>query len=483
MTRPITLLLLLLATPAAGFEPQNLAGHPVTVQMNVAIEGNARVPANPLVEDSKVATMPIVADVQLQYEERSVYPNGAAEGAAPVVQRHFEKAVSENRVNRSRQTITLRPEAVSMIAHRRTLPETTHVPAVALLRGELELVEMPIASVDLDLLIDRHLKPGGSKMAVDNATAAAVFNLSSIDRNDLQIRCTESTDGKTKYELTGDLTGHVDGVGTSIRVVGKLTATDAAGCITWAAIAIHETRNAGVAEPGYDAKLTIRCTRTPTDQPRRLAAKVSPPILQPPAAKDLLVQFNSDHLGISAMADRRWRVMRDVPGEVMLRMVDADQSIAQCRIVPLPALAPDASFAISDLKNDVRKQLGDQFGTFTEESSGTTAMGLASHRVGAAGSVSGVPIAWTVMHLADPSGRRVAVTWTMAADRVEQLAGTDVQMVQTMTLGESNRPADELAKFVPADATKNPASRLESWTSASQEVAEIASASDKSPTR
>ena len=165
--------------------------------MNIEIEGNARVPANPLIDDSKVATLPIAADVELQYEERSLYPGGSGGiGPAPAVQRYFEKASSENRVNRSRQTLTLRPAAVSMVSHRRTLPETTFVPGQPLHRDELELVAMPIASVDLDLLVSDALKAGGPETAVDDQAAASVLNLSSIDRNDLKISCVAVSGGK-----------------------------------------------------------------------------------------------------------------------------------------------------------------------------------------------------------------------------------------------------------------------------------------------
>ena len=218
-----------------------------------------------------------------------------------------------------------------------------------------------------------------------------------------------------------------------------------------------------------------------------MAKRIAPDALQSPADNDLLVEFASDGVGVSAMADRRWRVMRDVAGELMLRMVDADQSIAQCRIMPLTPLPTGSSLSLPEFKNNVRQQIGDQFGGFVEQSADTTATGLQTLRIVAAGNVSGVPIRWIMMHVADDEGRRVSVTWTMAADRAEQLAGTDVQLVQTMTLRDrevtATGDAGELAKFVPAESTKDAAGRLESWTAASQEVAEIASASDQTPKR
>src|SRR5690606_16017906 len=123
----------------------------------------------------------------------------------------------------------------------------------------------------------------------------------------------------------------VEGVPTKIRVVGKITFDRKEGVTTWLALAVHETREIGIAVPGFDVAATIKMVRQPLKKTIAMPAK--PFAVDVTAAIDpaaLLIELQSNQVGISTRMDRRWRMISDVRGLSMMRMIENDRSIAQC---------------------------------------------------------------------------------------------------------------------------------------------------------
>jgi hypothetical protein len=267
-------------------------------------------------------------------------------------------------------------------------------------------------------------------------------------------------------------------VPTIVRTIGKLTFDRLAGTCTWLAMAVHETREISKAEPGFDVAATIKMIRKPLRSPIALAS--DPPALDitgPIPSHRLYVDLRSRHVGVSALMDRQWRIMNDVPGAAMMRMIDHDRSIAQCDFRVLPSLEPGKQWTLEAFQADVKQTLGEQLTDLLEADQRVSESGLRVLRVTAKGAVQGVPIQWVMLHFSDDSGHRVLATFTMEGQHVAAFAGSDVQLASSLSFIQSPRPSEEELTLTPA-ADKSDASRVARRNPGEDSANQVQSASD-----
>ncbi|MBB3205332.1 hypothetical protein FHS27_001132 [Rhodopirellula rubra] len=406
------------------------------VRMQMEVKGNVTLVEDPLLPDGKKKLLPVTADLNLDYEERFLRPAGATpESEVVAVERHIHDAVEKSRLSRTAQTTELRGTVTDVIARREQLPETIYSNDEYLTHKEIDLLRTPISSVAIDRLVPQQMMRPGEKVAITKNDLASFFNLSGVASSDVEIELVSADSSQAKLQMRGKIEGSVSGVPTRLQIVGKLTLDRRAGAVAWAAVAIHETREIGKAEPGFDITATVRMVRKPLAKVQTLPAKPAEIVFdEPPPTDRLLVAVASRHVGLEGLMDRRWRMMQDVPGDAVLRMIENDQAIAQLNLRPLPRLPEGQQWTLAAFENDVRKTLGKRFGELIESHEGMTDGGLRLLRVVAGGRVKGVPIQWIMMHISDNERRRVLATWTMDGDSVPRLAGSDIQLAASLRL-------------------------------------------------
>ncbi|TWU10488.1 hypothetical protein [Allorhodopirellula heiligendammensis] len=433
------------------------------VRMEIDVKGNVNLVADPLVRNGKRRMLPLEANLTLDFEERFLRPSGATAASAIIAaERRFHEAVGTGRLSKSDQQIELRESVREVIARREQLPETIYSHQEYLTHEEVDLLRTPIASAAIDALVPEQLMRTGEKASIAAADLASFFNLSSVATSDVEIELVSADAAEAKLQLRGKIDGSVSGVPTLLRVVGKMTLDRGAGAVTWAAIAIHETREIGNAEPGFDVTATIRMVRKPLSNPQSLSSKPAKIAFDEPPPQDrLLVAMSSKHVGVQGLMDRRWRVMKDLPGEAILRMIENDRSIAQLNMRPLARLPAGEQLTLEAFESDVQKTLGDRFGELIESQEGVTDGGLRMLRVVVGGQVEGVPIQWIMMHFSDDNRHRVLATWTMDGQSVPQLAGSDTQLAASLQLtgdskdtGESDSPGVKNSKNLELSAAQ-----------------------------
>lgn len=415
------------------------------VRITMEVEGNVNVPKNPLVSRTSAIRIPIKSGATFDYEERYARRGGEV----PSLHRFYHQAQSDSRVNRGQSTIKLRPSVQETVIHRNALPEVIHATDDYFQREELDLLRIPASSAAVDAMLPTEAVKVGSTYQPSRQRIASLMNLSSVEASDVTAEVVAITDEDVKIQFRGKVDGSVDGVPTIIRTIGKLTFDRAAHTCTWLAMAIHETREIGIAEPGFDVAATIKMVRKPLEATMALPPKPRSIPAEAPADR-LYVDLRSDELGISALMDRRWRVMSDLAGSAMMRMIDNDRSIAQCDFRSLVALEPGSEMSLEGLQNEVRQTLGEQLTELVEADQRQMGEGIRVLRVTANGAVQGVPIHWIMLHFSDASGRRVLATFTMEGDRRQAFGGSDAQLASSFRFlpqtgqassGESSPPA------------------------------------------
>ncbi len=403
------------------------------VRIEMDVEGNVNVAENPLVSRKSAQKLPIKSDAVFDYEERYRHLENQGVSAVTTVERYYHEARSESRVNRALQHSDLRDSVRTTIVRRDNLPEVIYAVDDYFHRDELELLRVPASSVATDQLIPTQSVTEGSTYEIAADALRSVLNLTSIEASDVTAEVVSIGEKNAKIQFRGKVDGSVEGVPTVIRTIGKLTFDRILGTCTWLAMAVHETREIGIAEPGFDVAATIKMVRRPLE--KTIALPPRPPeinLLASVPADRLYIDLTSEQLGVGVLMNRHWRLMSDLPGAAMMRMVEDDRSIAQCDFRSLPSLEPGTQWTLEAFQADIRRTLGEQLTELIEADQRLGESGLRVLRVVAQGVVQGVPIQWIVLHFSDDSGRRVLATFTMEGDRAETFAGADVQLASTL---------------------------------------------------
>ncbi len=427
------------------------------VRMEMDLEGNVNLPTNPLISRKTETKLPVKSEAVFDYEERLLRPEGAKPTSdATASERYYHEAESTNAVDRNSQKESLRDSVRHTIVRRDVTPESIYAVNDYMTQQESELLRVPASSITLDRILPSTAVVTGQKYEVDRQALVSLLNLASIEESDVLGEIAEITAEFAKIQLRGKVSGSTEGVPTVVRIVGKLTFDRKLATCTWLAMAIHETREIGKAEPGFDIAATIKMVRQPLERTIMLPAKSAPIAMNEPIPQDrLFTELTGNELGFTTLMDRRWRMMSDVPGSAMMRMIDNDRSIAQCDMRPLATLKAGSQWTMEAFQADVRRTLDKQLKQLLEAEERLSDSGLRVLRVTAAGAVEGVPIQWVMMHFSDDSGRRMLATFTMDGDSAVTFAGSDVQLANSLRFIEPSRTADNETAQV-GDETDHP---------------------------
>ena len=430
------------------------------VRIEMSVKGNVNVPADPLVSQKSEVTLPIQSDAVFDYEERYRRPQGAdPRSIVTAIERYYHEAHSTSRVNRTDSKIELRESVKQTQVRRDSLPETVYSVEDYFTDEEIQLLRVPVSSVSIDELLPSSAVSVGASFKPETDALASVLNLSLIQTNEVKAIVTAIDDDTIKFQLNGKVLGDVEGVPTSIELVGKLNFDRSGGYCNWLAIAVHEMRDIGKAEPGFDVSATIKMVRQPLPKTVALPAKPAKMAITTAIPEDrLYVDLRSERVGVSVVMDRRWRMMSDVAGSCVMRMIDNDRSIAQCNLKPLAGLTAGKQWTLDAFQADVRQTVGEDLTQLIEADQRVSASGLRVLRVVAHGAVQGVPIQWVMLHFSDDSGRRVLATFTMSGDMINSFAGADIQLADSLRLlGAENTEQEGAAEEVAAANRRNPA--------------------------
>ncbi|WP_442510167.1 hypothetical protein SH528x_001774 [Novipirellula sp. SH528] len=415
------------------------------VRMELDVEGNVNVPANSLVSRKKAMVVPLKSEAVFDYEERYRLPNDAkADSFVTATERFYHEAQSINELNGLKRHSKLRNDVAHAISRRDTLPEVLYSTTDSLTNDELGLLRVPVSSVAVDGLLPSDAVVVGDQYIVDTESMRYLLNLTSIEQSEVKAEIATVTASEARIQIRGNVDGSVEGVPTKIRVVGKLTFDRKANVTTWFAMAIHETREIGIAEPGFDVAATIKMVRQPLSKTIKLPAKpIEMDVTAAIAPTHLLVELQSDQVGISTRMDRRWRMMSDARGLAMMRMIENDRSIAQCDFRRLSKLEEGKQWTMETLQQDIKKTLGEQLVQLELANETVSGEGLRVMTVIARGAVQEVPIRWIIQHFSDDSGQRALATFTMEGDSFDAFGDSHVQLSETLRFRDPSVAAEE----------------------------------------
>jgi len=420
----------------AATKPDDLTR--VAVKMEVG--GDLTVPGE---GQPKPLKMSVVA--AMKYDERLLE---SITGHARAV-RHYTEAQAVIKIENGGVTPVLSDE------HRLIAVDWTgdacnlYSPRGALSRDELELVDLPAPSLLLDGLLPTEAVVQDATWKQPDGFWATFLRLDAIGSNEVTSKLVELTAGKEAIvELTGNLTGAVEGVATEIEIKGRYRFDLTSHRIATFGVAIKEKRSIGHVGPGMDVVARVEMTLEPLAESPQLSDEALAGLPLDPESAGQALAYQPQTQAYRFFNDRRWHIIDESPELTTLRYVDRGELVAQCNVAPGAKAPPGKHTSLEKFQEDIKKVLGESFGQFVEAVSGTSPSGYVVHRVSATGTVKELAIEWRYYLLADAEGHQAMFAFTLEQELAERFGDADERLVGSLTLTQP--PAETAAKPTPA---------------------------------
>jgi len=413
------------------------------VRVELDIEGNVDVPTNALVSKDKAAQVPVRSRSVLDWEERILgYANDRTGHWA---ERFYFEAQSSGKMGKKEQSVRLRSQSQAIRVQRDAGQWVVYSPDSYLEGQEIDLLKVPASSLAVDALLPTVAVKAGDQYRPDKDVLAKLLSLAGVQESTVVGEVVSIEEATARIHLKGKVDGSVSGVPTTIDLVAKMVFDREQSVCTWLALAIHEVREIGKSEPGFDIAGTIRMIRKPLDSPTRLSTEASTDLPTEVPSDRLLTELSSGAVGFSVLMDRRWKIMADAAGASMMRMVEDDRGIAQANFTPLGKMAAGTQLTLEAFVAESQTSMGERFVEVLRSQEDVNAAGLRVMRVVIQGAVQGVPVQWAMVQFSDDQGRRLLATVTVANEHIELFAGADEQMSGSLRFLPLNDATHEVA--------------------------------------
>lgn len=428
-----------LLSPCVGQEillkPRDHAGTTLRVKTAVEVAGSLKIPSQSE-SGGASAGIPVQVNAEMIYDELGVANAGL------VSLRHYWKAEAALDVNQSNQQRSLRADRNLILLSDATSNDRITSPRGALLRSELELLDVPATVFPPERLLPAKPVNKDEAWSHDDQVLAELLRLQTVSTNEVTSELTEVTDTLAKIRISGTLKGKVDGVATEIQLVGNYHFDRSSQIVSWIAIAIKEDRMIGFAAPGFDVTTRVRSVRQSLAQSKALPESILGQIEIKPSDGDRLLDFVSEDNVFRMSLDRRWHPLSGFDTSTRFRMVEDGDLLATCKIDLLTRSVPGKQITLDGFSQDVQQALGKNCKQVVSASQTVNPYRIRVMRVEAAGDVGDAPIRWIYYHLSNDSGQRLSYIFTLEASQLDRFAGLDEVMTASVEfLTEDERQA------------------------------------------
>jgi len=150
-----------------------------------------------------------------------------------------------------------------------------------------------------------------------------------------------------------------------------------------------------------------------------------------PSQQDLSLVLNSPWKLRFAFG-RSWHVFHQTADVIVLRLMENGGLVAQCNVSQLAAAPPGSHLSEQDFQADVRSALKGQLSGIQKAEQLRTADGRFLYRVTAVGRSRSIPMHWFYYLCAAADGRQAAFVFAIESRFVDQLAGRDAAIVESL---------------------------------------------------
>jgi hypothetical protein len=348
--------------------------------------------------------------------------------------RYYTSSALESVVENKRVSRELREPVRLVVAELRHGRPFLFSPAAPLMVEEYELIE---ADASLDSLAMGGLLPTdavapGDTWRPSNDAVAAIFNLTHIGNNQLQLKLKTMDDSVANISLTGHLEGICSGTATLRSYSGQVVFDRKQSKIVQATLNHREERKPGPLGSALDVRASYRFQRrvdAPMNQLNDAALDNVPLVSN--AATELVMVAQPDGR-YRFYAERGWFVTMSHPQAAILRLLEKGEFISECHILAAPNAAVGSHLTPEEFRNQVQQALGKQFQQFIQEGEVPAPKGHWIYRLAAAGMSGDQPAIWIYHLVAGPQGQQLVFIFRIHASQFDNFGVRDLALVGTI---------------------------------------------------
>ena len=406
------------------------------VKASLEVGGNLNVN-----EQGKVKPLKMSVVANMEYSERML----AAPDANRRSIRHYRRAEAAIKVDSAAMQPMLRPERRLITTAWDGQVLSTYSPNGSITRDELDLVELPGSSLLVEQLLPQKPVSPGDTWQHSEQLMAAILGLDAVSASDVQSVVSSLDEETALMELGGVVHGAVSGVATEIELKARYSFDRKVQRVTKLTLLIKEKRSIGHVGPGLDVTARLQLAVSPISKVAELTDAALSGLPEEPSPELLMLGFESPSHGFRFGYDRRWHVITDEAEQLVMRLIDKGELVAQCNVAIPAKTEPGKPISLARFQADIQQTLGKAFGRFVNASEGTTPGGHTIYRVTAVGEVSELPIQWNYHYIAGPHGGQVVFAFTIEGQLVEGFGQSDLNLTGTVEFVESQKPATAAA--------------------------------------
>jgi hypothetical protein len=399
-----------------------------TVQLEV--QGDVRVG-----EGKKQTTLPLVVNGEVKFAERRVDDGSLAEEQRTI--RHYDSAKATIRVDRDSNIIKLQQD--HQLIRGRLSQSKLNLLSVKepLTREERDLLDIPGDPLTLAALLPQGPAELNEKWTIPNKALAPLLCLDEIKRGECTAKIINEADGLAEITITGKIIGQVTGSATSIELTGHANVEIKTGTFLDWNFKIKESRDSGLATPGFDITATVTGTADSATEVATLTDKALEGIALVDDQQPNRLSYTQRRAKYRFQYDQRWRTVVDESQQLSMRLVDDGLIIAHCnlKLLELAQTAPPLSLA--EFEQEIKTTLGDRFQKFQDKTEGKNPNGVRTLKIVAEGLVDTVPVLWLSYYFEGPDGTRATVTIALEDKLLDKYAEADRDILATFEFGRS----------------------------------------------
>jgi hypothetical protein len=406
-----------------------------------------------VVEDSKVKRLKTSVVAELAYHERLLeVPAGKNDFLHGI--RYYDHATAVIKIEDGAFQPALRDDRRLIGAELDGSSATLFSPHGPLTREELDLIDLQGSSLVLERLLPDKPVAIGDTWKHSDALVTTLLRLDEISKNDVQSTLSSVKDGAALIELSGKVEGAINGVATEIELKARYQFKLKPGRVTWLGMLIKENRSIGHVGTGLDVVARLQTTVTPAAASPQLTdtALADLPLTATPELTQL-VHRSADGQWLFRY-DRRWFITGEAADALVLRLIDRGELVAQSNLAALGKIEPKKLVSLDGFQKDIQRALGKRFGQFVKASQRANDAGYRVYRVVAQGEVEELPILWIYHLIADHTGQRISLVFTMEGDLADQFGQADEALTATLQFLQPEIAAQSPAPAKPSAASQ-----------------------------
>jgi hypothetical protein len=402
-------------------------GTPIHVAAVLDVGGYLKLPTDKTAKDPDV---PMSVAAQFSYDE--VRLDDGADADHRMALRSYDDSQATIKIASKTTKPKLRDSRKLIAAVAAKDNVTLSSPSGPLTRAELELIEIPANTLILDQLLPQADVPIGHRWKPAEDAMARFLCLDAVGHSEVECVLVDAKDGVAEITIDGALGGALDGIATEIELKGKLIFDATRGQAKSLLLAIKEKRGVSYVDPGVDVVAKLKLTVTPLNESKSLTSDVVQQAKLPQSdAAEPPLEYIGESKGYRFEYDRRWHVIREEPGLVVMRFVDRGELVAQCNVSPSadPIAKPPE---LSEFQTQVQDALGKLFGHFERAIQRGTDSDLRVLESIVDGTAQDLAIQWRYYLVHNRAGRAVTIVFTMEAPQSERFADQDAPIIDSV---------------------------------------------------